>query len=505
MASQKTKTATVSRTQDVVPPKQDAVPSRKKLESEEYVPQTMPQILNTWDMTSTFVVSIYLASCATTAVAGGPAAITYLVLVAVTFFGPCLIATMQLGVMFPYEGALYNWTHKALGGYWSFFSGFCAWFPGVLISASLADLFVSYIREMHSQWLALPWQEGLTICAILTVAGVISMQRFRVVQNLINWLVGLVFVGSLLVATAAVVWLLRGNSPVVNLSHWPDWQVKPDNYVMFGLIAFAYIGTEGPLNLIGEATGRHVIKRHLWWGALIIFIIYMTNTLSVLIVQGTSGAYDPFAIVRIVDNVLGHVAGSITAICFMGSFLATVLVYNYLYARLLMVASIDRHLPTGMGRLNKQRVPANAVIFQTVLAVLFTLLVFIGAPYLDLYGDRAALVVQVYNVSQAAAALIWAISAAFLFINLVACYLRDRKHFHLHRIFPMPILWISVVLGSVSCVLAIVDTLLFSWTSKISNAQWWYLVGGLTLVFLIVAGMSSMVANSEATWQDFQK
>jgi amino acid transporter len=502
VALQKKGIATASRTQDVAT---TGAKGRKKLESEEYVPRTMPQILNTWDMTSTFVVSIFLASCATTAVAVGPAAVTYLVLVALTFFGPCLIATMQLGVMFPHEGALYNWTHKALGGYWSFFSGFCAWFPGVLISASLADLFVSYIQKMHHQWLVLPWQQGLTICAILIIAGIISMQRFRTVQNIINLLVGLMFVGSLLVAASAVVWLLTGHPAAINLSHWPDWQVKPDNYVMFGLIAFAYIGTEGPLNLIGEATGRHVIKRHLCWGALLIFIIYITSTLSVLIVQGTNVAYDPFALVTTVDKVLGKGAGSVAAICFMGSFLATVLIYNYLYARLLMVASIDRHLPSGMGRLNKQRVPANAIIFQTVLAVLFTLLVFIGAPFIDLYGDQAAFVVQVYNVSQAAAALIWAISAAFLFIDLVACYLRDRKSFHLHRIFPVPILWICVVLGSASCVVAIVDTLLFSWTSLISNAQWWYLVGSLTLIFLIVAGMSSMVANSEATWQDFQK
>src|SRR6478672_809345 len=128
------------------------------LVSEKYVPHTMPRILNTWDMTTTFVVSIYLATCATTAASGGPAALTYLLLVGITFFLPSLIATMQLGVMFPFEGALYNWTHKALGGHWAFFSGFCAWFPGVLISASVADLFINYLQSMYPGWLVTPWQ-----------------------------------------------------------------------------------------------------------------------------------------------------------------------------------------------------------------------------------------------------------------------------------------------------------------------------------------------------------
>ena len=103
--------------------------STTDLLSEEYVPKAMPRILGTWDMTTTFVVSIYLASGATTAALGGPSAITYLLLGAVTFFVPCLVATAQLGTLFPHEGSLYNWTHKAMGGRASFFVGFCAWFP----------------------------------------------------------------------------------------------------------------------------------------------------------------------------------------------------------------------------------------------------------------------------------------------------------------------------------------------------------------------------------------
>src|SRR5260370_1111601 len=113
---------------------------------EEYVRKAMPKILGTFDMTATFIVSIFLATTATTAVIGGPAAITYLVIAGVGFFLPCLIATAHLGLMFQYEGALYNWTHHAIGGRASFFAGFCAWFPGVLITTSLADPLVTYIQ-----------------------------------------------------------------------------------------------------------------------------------------------------------------------------------------------------------------------------------------------------------------------------------------------------------------------------------------------------------------------
>jgi len=483
----------------------DASEKKNGLLSEDYIPKVMPRILGTWDMTTTFVVSTYLATCATTAVAGGSAALTYLLLVALIFFVPCLIATMQLGIMFPHEGALYNWTHKALGGYWSFFLGFCAWFPGVLISSSLADLLVTYVQSMHPGWLVASWQQGLAICGVLLLGGVICTQRFRSLQNIVNVLVCLMFIGSFILGISGVIWLMTGHPSATNFAHLADWTIRPSNFAIFGLVAFAYIGTEGPLNLAGEMRDRHVIKPHLLCGGLLIFSTYISNTFAVLVVQGQKAAYDPFALVSTVDIVLGRRMGDVVAVCFMGSFVATVLVYNYLYSRLLLVASVDRHLPLAIGRLNRHRVPANAIIFQTVLAIIVTVLIFIIAPFTASSTTQADLSVQVYNVSQAAAALIWAISAAFLFIDLLGCYVRDRVRFLRLRMFPLPVLWCSVVIGLLSCALIIIDTLLFSWTSSISNSQWWYLVGSLTLIFLLIAAVGSLVARGEADWQDFRR
>jgi len=464
----------------------------------------MPRILGTRDMTATFVVSIYLASCATTAASVGPAAITYLLLAAITFFVPCLIATAQLGSLFPYEGALYNWTHRLIGGYWSFFSGFCAWFPCVLIVSSLADLLVSYTQVLFNAGLTQPWQQGLAICTILIIGGFISTCRFRLVQNLINILVGLMLVGTALIGLSAVIWLAGGHHSATNFGNLPAWNIGPENFAMFGLLVFAYIGTEGPLNLAGEITGRHVIKRHLLWGGVLILVIYLLNTFAVLAVQGPSAANNPLAMVDIVETALGKIPAYITALCLMSSFVATILVYNYVYARLLMVAGIDRRLPRTVCKLNKHCVPANAIIFQTTLAVGFTILAFIIAPLAALNGNPADFSSEIYNVSQAAAALVWTISAAFLFIDLIACYFLDRQYFRRHRILPVPILWISIISGLGSCVLTIVDTLLFSWTPLISNTHWWYLVGSLTLIFLIISAFSSILARSEAAWEEIR-
>jgi len=70
----------------------------------------------------------------------------------------------------------------------------------------------------------------------------------------------------------------------------------------------------------------------------------------------------------------------------------------------------------------------------------------------------------------------------------------------------MPVLVISAIVGPIACAFAIIDTLLNSWiVGLIPNANWWYIVGGLTLVCLIVAAIGSMLASSEAAWQDLSK
>ena len=478
-----------------------------QLISEEYVPRALPKILGTWDMTATFFVSIFLVTTATTAVLGGLAAITYLLIACLVFFVPCIVATVQLGLMFPHEGSLYNWTHHAIGGRASFFAGFCAWFPGILISTSLAVLLVTYIQSLNSNWLTQTWQQGLVICCMLILTGILSIQRFRTVQNVINVLVSLTVFACFLIGLSCIVWLATGHASVTNFSHWSEYGVNPDNFVLFGFMIFAYIGTEGPLNLAGEikeSNKAYTIKRHLLFGGVVIVALYMLTTISILVVLGSTNGATPFALVTVVKTVLGSFLGGVVTVCLMGSFISTALVYNYVFARLLMVGGIDGRLPISVAKLNRNRVPANAIIFQTTMAVVYTVIAFVVAPYFGI-GDPAVFPIQIYNVSQAAAVLVWAVSASFLFFDLIGSYRKNRMAFKPWQFLPMPLLWVCIVAGLSSCIVAIYCTLRYSWITQISNNWWGLWVGGLTLLFLIVALVGSMFANSEAAWQSMKE
>src|SRR5712691_11659748 len=123
-------------------------------------------------------------------------------------------------------------------------------------------------------------------------------------------------------------------------------------------------------------------------------------------------------------------------------------------------------------------------------------------PYFAGSANASNLNVEGYNVVISASTLVWAISTAFLPINLVKFYFNDRRAFRSQLIVPMPVLWISIVLGTATCLISIVGALVFSLIPQlISNNIWWLIVGGITAVCIVVALVGGMLASSEADWQ----
>jgi amino acid transporter len=478
--------------------------------SEKYVVKTMPPVAGTFGLASTFVLIIFFITNVPSAIQGGAGTFTYWIIGAFTFFLPCVIVTAQLGHMLPHEGSLYNWTHQAFGGYWSFFVAFCAWFPCILLMITAADVLVNYLQNLNSSWLVAPWQQGLVLIFFLALSGVIASQRFRTVLNLVSMALVLAFLAVLLVGAAGLIWLLKGNPAAISFHTAADWGLvwNPSGHqgyyslALFAFITQAYLGVEAPLNMGGEITRHRVVTRHLLWGTLLVLAGYFVATFGVVVVLGTAPTGNPFALVLAVQKVLGPFAGSIVTLLIMCNFVLTPAVYNYAYARLLLVGGIDQRLPTGISRLNKHRVPVRAIVFQTITAILLTAIIYVVAPFLTTAANAATLNSDVYNVVISASTLVWAISTTFLFINIVKFYMNDRQEFKRRLIFPLPLLWGCVGVGTVSCMVSIGGALFYSLIpQQIDNNHWLLLVGGITAVCLTLAATGALFAGSEAGWE----
>src|SRR3989475_8136054 len=155
--------------------------------SERVAPGMLPRVLNSADMTIIFVAIVLFIVNASAIQRAGPAAYTFWILGFVAFLIPGALVTAQLGLMFPQEGSLYVWTQKALGPFWGFFAGFCAWWPGVLVMVATADLVVTIWQFIDRGALSRSWEQMLVILAVLWFSAGLSAMKLRLTQNYVNF------------------------------------------------------------------------------------------------------------------------------------------------------------------------------------------------------------------------------------------------------------------------------------------------------------------------------
>src|SRR6266704_4504309 len=155
--------------------------------SERMAGGILPRVLTTFDMVAIFVAIVLFVTNAAAIQPAGPAAYGWWIIGFLGFLIPCAIATGQLGVMFPGEGSIYLWTHKAFGSFWGFFAGFCAWWPGVLVMVATGTTTIAFLGFAFPALNSLSVQaQGGIIVGGIIVSALLAVLRFRVTQNVVN-------------------------------------------------------------------------------------------------------------------------------------------------------------------------------------------------------------------------------------------------------------------------------------------------------------------------------
>jgi len=487
----------------------------RSLISERVAGGILPKVLTTFDMVAIFVAIVLFITNAAVIQSAGPSAFGWWIIGFVVFLIPCAIATGQLGAMFPGEGSIYLWTHKAFGPFWGFFAGFCAWWPGVLVmvvTGTSVIAFLGYAFPAVNNW-PVQWQ-GVLIIGLIAASALLAILRFRVTQNVVNVVFVLYGLAILAILVAGLVYLAKGHQAVTNPWNFAAWKpaaahgVNFTNWTFFGLVVLALLGVEVPLNMGVEIREQRSVTRYLLWGSLVVVVAYLLATWGVMVTMPTSGSAGITAVAGAVGVGLGSVAGKITAIVLALFFLFITVVYNYTFARLIFVSGLDQRLPKTMSHVNKARVPDTAVWVQTVIAALFTLLAFVVIPSITA-GKAAEAATKTYDVLQAAVTVIWCISIVILFVDILVILRRFQAQFQARRIAHPAVFWICSIIGGLASLVGVIATLSGSWTPLISNnagsvtifgatisyGTWFWWIGGITLASLAVAALLYLVGR----------
>ena len=465
-----------------------------QLLSERIAPGILPKVLGPFDMVAIFVAIVLFANQGSVIQAAGAAGFVYWIIGFVTFLIPGAIVTGQLGLMFPGEGSIYVWTNKALGGFWGFFAGFAAWWPGVLVMVATADLIVTMLQFLNSNWLSQPWQQGLVILAVIWFSTVLSILRFRVTQNMVNTVFVIYGAAIAAVGLAGLAWLLGGH-PAANDFSRNAFGLNGGNATFYGLVILALLGIEVPLNMGVEIKDRRAITSYLFWGSIVVIAGYLLLTFGAMVVVPQASANSTTAILQAVQLSLGSVVSTIVTLILIAFFLFNTTVYNYSFARLLFVSGLDRRLPGVMGRVNRNKVPHVAVYTQAAITSIITVITFIVFGF----GANINLGTQIYLILQASVTVIWCVSMVLLFADVLVIRARYPEEFKREQLAPIGVFIVASVAGAIASAVGIWVTLTGSWNGQlIGNRDWLWLVGGVGVISLAVAVVVYVLGLNQA-------
>src|SRR5207253_11015627 len=179
------------------------------LRSEQRTGELLPRVLSRVDLLAIFIaIVLFIPNASVVQATQGAGSVTYLywVLGTITFLVPGAIVAGQLNRFMPADGAIYVWTHRALGPLWGFFAAFCAWFPGVLVLLAAADTISSLIQGIGAQlagpnanWLLAPWQQGIIVLGVILLGGWLSTFSLPQIMKIARVVIALYILGVFMI------------------------------------------------------------------------------------------------------------------------------------------------------------------------------------------------------------------------------------------------------------------------------------------------------------------
>jgi glutamate:GABA antiporter len=451
-----------------------AMQAEDRMISEKVAPVLVARTLGPFDLVVIFVAIVLFIINSAGLQAAGPSVFIFWIVAFLTFLITGAFVTAQLGRMFPEEGSLYVWTHKALGPFWGFFAGFVAWWPGPITMVVIGVLVANFLQQTAAFFtcsgqpcaiLTENWQIGIVVLVVLWFSATMSFLRMRVTQNYVNIQFFAYATAIFLIGLAGVVWLLKGHPSATSFaSGWSPFQGDkialhvPANLTFFSFAILALLGIETPLNMGVEVNGgEKAIRTYLFWGCAIVMAAYLWATWGNMVVIKAGGANATTGGAQAVALAMGKWVGVIVAVTLAWVLLTVAVVYNYAFGRLLFVSGLEKRLPHQFGRVNKNKVPANAVALQTTIASLIAILVFfvLGAGGGDPF--------KVFYALYAGLTIVWCISTALLFLDIFFARRADPAAFERERRISLGWLYICGAVGFVVNVLAVFFIFIGSW------------------------------------------
>ena len=320
----------------------------------------------------------------------------------------------------------------------------------------------------------------LVILAVLWFSALVASQRLRLTQNYVNFQFVFYAAAIFAIGLAGVLWLVGSGHSANSPSPAHDWLPTSGNWTFFGLVILALLGIEVPLNMGVEIVHARAIRRYLFWGSAVVMAAYLWATFGNFVTIPLAESNSTTGILSTVERGFWgqHWLAVIVALIVLWFFVSNTVVYNYSFSRLLFVSGLERRMPPALARLNpRTRVPVNAILAQTALASLFTIVTF--GPW----SSGSSLPTEAYLVFQAAVTVIWCLSMVLLFTDVFLVRRAYPERFEQVGVASTGVLYLCGAVGVAASAVGAVVTFKTPWNPELfSTGSWRLWLGVMTAV-----------------------
>ncbi len=154
---------------------------------------------------------------------------------------------------------------------------------------------------------------------------------------------------------------------------------------------------------------------------------YLWATWGNMVVIEAGGANGTTGGAETVGLALGRWTGAAVALVMAWVVLTVAVVYNFSFGRLLFVSGMEKRLPHQIGKVNRNKVPANAITLQSAISTILAVVIFfvLGSGETDPYRYFYAL--------YAGVTIVWCISTALLFLDIFFAKRAEPERFERER------------------------------------------------------------------------
>jgi glutamate:GABA antiporter len=315
----------------------------------------------------------------------------------ILFYLPMAASVISLNRVWPLEGGLYVWAHRAYGDLGGFLTAWNLWVYGISIAAAILYAIPTELAYLIGpSALGLPENHPASLAIITLVIAVITLTALRGLE-IGKWIHNAGGIAILIVYAGLILlplWALWRHVPI----HWPGLAAKlpPPNLrslALFGQMVFgALCGLEYIAILAGESRqAARSIGQSVWISSPIICAMFILGTSSV-VAFSQRGHIDFIApIPQTVRLALGSTGiGSLfaaTAILLLQMRLLAAASYLFTgVTRLPMAVGWDNLVPAWFTRLHPRwRTPANSILCTSVLMFLLLVLGSVGVHAQEAY------------------------------------------------------------------------------------------------------------------------